>query len=152
MHVITPYGVHVRNTSTPQRGTWAALVATLREAAGMSKVELARRLNVDRATVMRWENGSTRPEQADVVARFAELFATDLDEALMAAGLLPVSRPVAPRHEPTDPDVLKLLRMLADPDVPDPIKEQVRATLKFLADLADSQPPRKAAPRKRSAG
>lgn len=128
------------NTSASRRDTWAALVASVREAAGMSKVELARRLGVDRATISRWEQGLNRPEHPDIVARFAELFALDLDDVLAAAGLRPaVQRP--PRQEPPmDPDVLKLLRMLANPNTPEATKEQIRAMMRVLAEMAEAQP------------
>lgn len=138
----------MRNTSPRRRDTWATLVSTAREAAGLSKVELARRLNVDRATIGRWEQGLTRPEQADVVQRFADLLALDLDECLIAAGLRPAELRQAPPRE-MDPDVLKLMRMLSDPDTPEATKEQIRAMLRVLADLAEAAPK---PPRRRRAG
>ncbi len=135
--------MHVRNTSGPGRGRWAALVNQAREAAGLTKVALAGRIGVDRATVMRWEQGNTRPESADVVQRVADLLGLDLDDALMAAGLRPDVESKQPAMPPMDPRVVKLLALLADPDTPPAIQAQVRATLEFLDALADSLPPKK---------
>lgn len=148
LYAVEPYGVHVRNTSGSERDTWATLVSTTREAAGLSKVELARRLGVDRATVSRWEQGLNRPEDAEVVQRFADLLAVDLEQALAAAGLRPSRAPRPAEPVPTDPDVLKLYRLMADPDTPEDVKEQIRVMMRVLADMADRLPPKKARPRK----
>ncbi len=142
MHHRVLYRVHVRTNATPGRGAWATYVASARERVGMTKVELARRLGVDRATVGRWEAGMNRPEDADLVHRFADLFGLDVDEALAAAGLRPTTKPVArPTKEPAlDPDLVVILRRLADPDVPAAEKAIIRATLQYLAGLAERSP------------
>lgn len=146
IHLIAAYGVHMRNTSGSPRGTWAALVQAAREAVGMTKIELSRRLEVDRATVMRWEAGSNRPENPEVVQRFAALFAIDLDTALAAAGLRPEGpAPVMP--EPLHPYIQRLVDRLSDPNTNEETKAYIMSTLRYLAEL----PP---APRKsrRAAG
>lgn len=95
-----PYGVHMRNTSPPARGNWATYARVARESALLSKAELARRLNVDRGTIHRWETGSNRPESPDMVAAFAQVLGLDVDEALAAAGLRPgVEAPAEPTRE-----------------------------------------------------
>lgn len=143
MHHRPLYGVHVRNTPTPERGNWATYVTATRERVGMSKAELGRRLGVDRGTVHRWEAGQNRPEDAAVVTAFANLFGLDVDEALTAAGLrlgtAPVSRPT--KEVPLDPDLKIIMRRLADPNVSEPEKVSIRATLRYLAQLAE-RPPR----------
>src|SRR5690606_2516202 len=73
--------------------TWATYLSAARRAAGMSKSELAKVAQVGRATVFRWEAGESRPEQAEIVARVADVLGVDLDEALAAAGLRPSSAP-----------------------------------------------------------
>ncbi len=135
------YRVHVGNTPTPERGNWATYVTATREHIGMSKAELARRLEVDRGTVIRWESGKSRPEDAEVVARFAELFGLDADEALAAAGLRPNAAPTArpTRDVPLDPDLKVIMRRLTDPNVGEPEKNTIRATLRYLAQLAEQQ-------------
>lgn len=123
--------------ASSRRDTWATYVQAARERVGMTKTELARRLGVDRATIARWETGANRPEDADMVARFAHLFGLDLDEALAAAGLRPTARPPArPVKEPAlDPDLVLLARRLADPKVSAAEKATIRATLQYLANL-----------------
>ncbi|MGC1214125.1 MAG: helix-turn-helix transcriptional regulator [Micromonospora sp.] len=129
----------MRNTSPAARGTWATYVTTTRERIGMSKAELARRLGVDRGTVHRWEAGTTRPEDAAVVHAFADLFGLDADEALTAAGLrLAGPKTARPAKEPPlDPDVLLIMRRLANPDVSEAEKTIIRATLRHLAQIAE---------------
>jgi transcriptional regulator with XRE-family HTH domain len=142
-----PYGLRVRNTPS---GTWATLVKRLRQVTGMTGAELARRLNVDRATIWRWEAGKQKPESAEIIKAFANTFGLTVPEVMTAAGLWPSGEP-APRTEaPMDPDVLKLMRMLADPDTPESTKVQIRAMLRVLAEMVEDQskPPR----RRREAG
>lgn len=104
----------------------------------MTKVELARRLGVDRMTVTRWENGQNRPERGDVVQQVAELFAIDLDTALAAAGLRPAT--VTPiRPDPLDPLLVQARELFEDPATPAALKEQIRTTLQTLLDLAEAQ-------------
>lgn len=131
--------MHVRNTLPPERGNWATYVATVRERVGMSKAELARRLGIDRGTVHRWETGKNRPEDPAVVQAFAELFGLDVDEALIAAGLrLGATTVRTPTSEPPlDPDLKIIMRRLTDPNVSEAEKISIRATLRYLADIAE---------------
>ena len=48
------------------------LARAIREAAGVSQLRLANELGVHRATVMRWEEGTSRP-RGDALVRYAEL-------------------------------------------------------------------------------
>ena len=141
------YRLRMRNAGS---GTWATLVKQMRAATGMTGAELARRLDVDRATIWRWEAGRQKPESPDLIKAFADLFGLDLDDALKAAGLRPSTEErQAAAREPTDPDVLKLLKLLADPATAETTKTQIRAMLRVLAELADQQqPPRKASRRR----
>jgi transcriptional regulator with XRE-family HTH domain len=135
------YRVHVGTTPAPDRGAWAAYVTATRERVGMTKSELARRLGVDRGTVIRWESGKSRPEDATVVTAFANLFGLDVDEVLTAAGLrlssIPTERPTI--HAPLDPDLKIIMRRLTNPDVSDAEKASIRATLRYLATVAEQQ-------------
>lgn len=73
----------------------------------MTQSELARQLQVDRATIYRWETGQQRPENAETVARFARITGIDLDEALAAAGLRPdLEAPAEPTREPDEEEQL----------------------------------------------
>ncbi|MEU4772926.1 helix-turn-helix transcriptional regulator [Micromonospora sp. NPDC023644] len=128
-------------TTTPERGNWATYVTRVREHVGMTKSELARRLGVDRGTVIRWESGKSRPEDAVVVTAFAELFDLDVDEALTAAGLRVSATPAARpnRDAPLDPDLKVIMRRLTNPDVSEAEKTTIRATLRYLAQVAEQQ-------------
>jgi transcriptional regulator with XRE-family HTH domain len=88
----------MRNTPPASRGAWATFSKSAREGAGLSQSELARRLQIDRSTLHRWETAKARPENADMVQSFARETGVELDEALAAAGLRPG---VPPPAEPT---------------------------------------------------
>ncbi|MGW9196100.1 helix-turn-helix domain-containing protein [Micromonospora chersina] len=131
----------MRNTSTNDpHETWANYVRALREATGLSRPQLAKRLVVDPATVWRWETGKQKPDGPAVPEALAEMFKLDLDEVLAAAGLRrdrPAAKP-APAL-PMDPDVQIIVRRLASPNVSEAEKTSIRATLRYLADLAERQ-------------
>jgi transcriptional regulator with XRE-family HTH domain len=133
------YGVQMRSTSDPGRDTWAAYATASREAAGLNKSALARRLDVDRATVSRWETGATRPDSAETVVAFADLFGLDRDEALSAAGFRPGTTDAPARPAPLDPREDPVIRaILDDPRWSDDQREElVRMQLERIAqDLA----------------
>lgn len=97
------YLVRVRNTPNQQRGAWATFAKAAREGSHMSQAELARRLDVERTTIWRWETGKQKPESADAVALFARVLGIDVDEALAAAGLRPgTTAPAEPTREPDE--------------------------------------------------
>lgn len=105
----------------------------------MTKSELARRLKVDRTTVIRWESGKSRPEDAATVQAFAALFGLDVDEVLAAAGLR-VGTPPPGRSTsdpPLDPDLVIIMRRLTDPTASDAERATIRATLRYLAEMAE---------------
>ncbi len=123
---VTTYGVHMRNTPGLGRGTWAAYVLTARERAGLTKSELARRIQKDRATVGRWEDGKNRPDDADLVARVAQVLGLDLDEALAAAGLRPGVTPPATPTMDLDEEI-ELVR--TDPKLDEDMKRRIIALI-----------------------
>lgn len=148
MQLLPPYRVHMRSTPTPERDTWAALVQRTREAAGLTKVELARRLGVDRNTIGRWEAGRNPPDQLDVVQKFADLFAMDLDDVLTVAGFRPAA--TTPRPEPRDPDVMRLIELFEDPTTKVEVKEAARVAIRAVMDMAEAQPKAIAARRRKA--
>lgn len=104
-----PYRVHVRNTPSNSRGTWATYVEAARARLGVTKAEFGRRIGVDRGTVHRWATGQTRPGDGELLHRFAEVLGYDLDEVLAAAGLkVVVEAPTAPTRE-ADPELEAIL-------------------------------------------
>lgn len=146
---------HMRHTSPPDRGAWAAYVSAAIEASGLSKAETARQIGTDAGTIFRWLSGKHAPERADVVARFAQATGVDLDEALVAAGLRPNADPVhrpARQDPPIDKDTLYLLRRLADPEVSAEEKAYIRSTIQRAAQLLQEQEEAEQQLRRRAAG
>lgn len=88
--------------------TWAAYAKQARGAAvpQLSQSELARRLQTDRTTIWRWENGKQKPDSRDIVVRFADEVGVPRDEALAAAGLHP---DLAPPPAPTLDEEVELI-------------------------------------------
>jgi len=111
----------------------------------LSKSEFARRAGVHRDTVHRWEAGQNRPEDVRVIQRLAAEFELDLDEALSAAGLRPTEEPATrpSREPPMPPELLTLVRKLADPATPEADREYIRRTLLMLAAMPDEGPHRR---------
>lgn len=130
----------MRNTSGPERDNWATYARTARENAGLSKMALARRLGIDRATIHRWETGQTRPDDALTVQAWAAVFGIDLDDALVAAGLRPGELPDVP--EVVDPEI-ELVR--TDPELDPEMKIRIvtlimdRRAREREASLAETQ-------------
>lgn len=124
----TPYGVHMRSTSDPGRGTWAAYVLAGRTRAGLNKTELGRLIGRDRMTVTRWEDGKHRPDDAELVARVAEVLGLDQDEALAAAGMRPGVHPPSQPTLPPDPE----RDLIMASDVPDAMKRRMLERLHEL--------------------
>ncbi len=54
-------------------------ITELRERAGMTKTQLADKLNVDISTVCKWESGVNMPT-ADKLLRLADIFDCSIDE------------------------------------------------------------------------
>lgn len=114
--------MHVRNTSGPERGTWAAFAKAARAGARISQAELARRLGIDRTTVYRWEAGSNRPESPELVVAFAYVLGIDPEEALAAAGMRPG---VQPPREPTRERDEEIEMVKTDPRLDEATKDKV---------------------------
>lgn len=78
------YVVRVRNTDG---GDWATLVKTGRLAARLSQQALADAIGASRWTILRWEAGQQKPENAEVVAKLSKVIRQDYDQLMRAAGL-----------------------------------------------------------------
>ncbi|MFY1669532.1 helix-turn-helix domain-containing protein [Plantactinospora sp. WMMB334] len=85
------------------RQVWAAYIRGLMRASGLRGPALAQRLGVDPSTVWRWETGKQKPESPVMPEAIAKLFQLDVDEVLMAAGLVPVA-PTPAVEERREPD------------------------------------------------
>ncbi len=79
--------------------TFADLLTEYMERTGIGDAELARRINVNRLTLIRWREGVTeRPRHREDVARCADvlrLSPEERDEFLLAAGFQPDDAPVS---------------------------------------------------------
>lgn len=82
------YRVRVRGNPAPRR-TWASYITAVREATLLSKAEFARRIDVDRGTINRWESGQTKPTDVDILVRLSSTFRLDFEDVLSAAGFRP---------------------------------------------------------------
>lgn len=126
---------------------WASWLRTHREAAGLTRQELAERAGVGRVTVWRWETGASKPEQAEVVQRVAEALGSPGTRAMVAAGFMPDTRMPALFGEsmPVDPNVEWLLSRLTHPATPDGERETIRIFLEGLRHTIERQTDEEAA-------
>ncbi len=90
--------------------TFADLLTEYMERTGIGDAELARRINVNRLTLIRWREGVTeRPRHREDVARCADvlrLAPEERDEFLLAAGFQPdISMAASPTGDDGDIDV-----------------------------------------------
>jgi len=76
----------MRNIPPAESGTWATLVKTYREAAGVSQAALAEAVGTDRSTVWRWENRNQRPESYTLTKRVIDRLAIPREVGFAAAG------------------------------------------------------------------
>lgn len=124
------YVVRMRNTDS---GDWATLVKAGRLAARLSQQALADAVGVSRSTVLRWEGGSQKPENAEVVAKLAEVIREDYNRLMRAAGLA-LEAEGAPEPDPRlrglDPNDPVLRRILSGP-WDDALKAQMLDRLRF---------------------
>ena len=122
------------------RARFATFVARTLDSArrrGMTDKDIAAATGIGASTFHRWRRGEGRelPEIEKVVA-FCEGLGVSPAGALAALGLNPARDNPAP-EAPTPPEVRRILRLLADPNVPDKDKVFLQETLKMLADRLD---------------
>jgi hypothetical protein len=142
------YSAHVSELRV-DRAAWAALVSDLvdRETRG-KKAAFARLIDVSTRTLDRWlaQEVDVSEESVRSVARATGRPAMDL---LIKVGYYrqdEVDSPTTPGGEPMDPDVLIILRRLADPNTPETERTTIREMLSYLASLADRAPSAASAP------
>lgn len=121
------------------RAAWADLVSDLvdRETRG-KKAAFSRLIGVSTRTLDRWlaQEVDVSEESVRSVARATNRPAMDL---LIRVGYYRQDEAPGPSGEPLDPDVLIILRALADPNTPEPQRATIREMLSYLADLANGK-------------
>jgi transcriptional regulator with XRE-family HTH domain len=110
---------------------------------GMTDNDIAAATKVGDSTFHRWAKGDwTRTPQLDKVVSFCNGLGESTERALGALGVIGA----APEPEaPMDPDVVRILRRLNDPNVPETEKSAMRGVIRLLAgrgNLAEGTPDR----------
>lgn len=105
---------------------------------GMTDRTIAEATGIGPSTFHRWRRGEGRelPEMEKVRA-FCEGLGVSVTGAMTALGLNPTVRDSPEPEPPMPPEVRRVLRLLADPNVPDKDKVFLSETLKMLADRLD---------------
>jgi transcriptional regulator with XRE-family HTH domain len=106
-------------------GDFAQHLERLRDERGWSKADLAKRSNLDPSSITRFEQGSRNPDR-DTVLQISHAMALPLverDALLAAAGY---------RSDIWDePLLIELSHILADRDLPQAIRDEVRSVLRM---------------------
>lgn len=156
------HGKHpeVSSRKRPRRATYRDRVAISRDVArvnfarfveraltaarrrGLNDTKIQEITGIGPSTFHRWRRGDwgTKgwPELQKVID-FCEGLGVSTDDAFAALGLTGQRQPTAPAQPPLDPDVRIIMRRLEDPTVSRAEKLSIRATLKYLAELAEQQ-------------
>lgn len=125
------------HVSDAGRSTWATFLAQQTARPGWSVARLARESGIHRSTIFRWLKGDGGLTMASV-RQIAAALGVDPQTALLAAGNMVSAAPPSDAL-PMDPDIVVILRRLSDPDTPEAERATIRATLRYLADLAERQ-------------
>jgi len=106
------------------------LLAKLRGERGWSQGKLATQAGLDTSSISRYEKGQRAPDRETVIA-VADAMALPIverDKLLVAAGFLPSSW--------EEPLVADLAELLADPSLPEPVRNDVRTLVRVALEHA----------------
>lgn len=149
------YGWRVSTNLEVRRSKFAWFVKNALETAksqrGWTVAQVLEVTKVGKTTLYRWIEGSwTEDPNPTKVRDFCDGLDIPAERAfrILWPGKLEKPQPTEPA--PMDPDVLILLRMLADPKTNEQTKSFIRTALRSLSAMADEVP--QARPRKRRAG
>lgn len=120
-----------------RRGLFGVALRQLRAERCVSQSKLAERADYDHSAVSRWEAGTRTPTR-DAITRLAAaltLTPDDTDRLLAAAGFLPKDGVSLLTDEP---EVARVLHLLADPAVPSVVRDAIRAQLAGIAVLCQA--------------
>ncbi len=112
---------------------FGARLKAARERAGLSQNALARLAGLSPATINRLESGERGPSNRTLVEQICDalgLRSPERDELLASAGHNPDVYETVP---PSDPTLVAIARVLADPGLTPEDKEEFRAVLSSLA-------------------
>lgn len=120
---------------------WPTYLRRMTSRPGWSVAKLAREARIHRGTIFGWLKGE-QPNVASVRAVAEALGDDPANAAAAAAG-------GAALPEELDPDLQVIVRRLKDPTTPEPERATIRATLRYLRELAErtssEEPPHEAA-------
>lgn len=138
------YLVRVAVDREVARATFAQFVRTAIDAArarGMTDPTISEATGVGFSTWYRWRRGEWGQEwpKLQQVIDFCRGLGIPEEDAFAALGLRGERTPTAPA--PLDPDVVVLLRRLADPNVPKAEKDAIRVLMRSLAVTAPPAQP-----------
>ncbi|NBE80350.1 helix-turn-helix domain-containing protein [Micromonospora rubida] len=114
--------------ASPPAEDWAGYLRRMTRRPGWSVARLAREAGINKSTIFGWIKGDGVTVAS--VKAIAKALGDDEAHALAAAG-------GAKHGDALDADVRIILRRLASPDASEAERATIRATLKYLADLAD---------------
>lgn len=129
----TQYGGVIAPVSRARFARFVAHALAAARDRGMTDKDIAAATGIGTSTFHRWQRGefATAPDLSRVRA-FCEGLGVSTREALAALGMSE-RQPTAP-EPPMDPDVLTVLRALADPNVPADEKRMIRDMIGMIAD------------------
>lgn len=109
---------------------------------GMTDAAIAEATGVSFSTWYRWRRGAWGEEwpKLQQVIDFCRGLGIPEEDAFTALGLRGERTPTAP--VPLDPDVVRILRALADPNVPKAEKDAIRLMMRRLAAVPPAQAPK----------
>ncbi len=112
-----------------------ALLKRHREARRWSQERLASEAEMDHSLVSRLESGQRSPTREAIakLARGLELPTEQKDRLLIAAGFFPEQPENALADEPA---VTRIYRILRDEQTPQPVRDNIRALLNSLTEIA----------------
>lgn len=141
MDIHVRYRDEVADRANIDRAAWAALIAQLIDTtADGNQTKFATTVKVTPRTVSRWLNQEVSVN-SDNVRDVARLLGHNPTDMLVQVGYLRPEETSRGRREPLDPDVRKILAMLADPTTPPEQRQFMRQMLRSLAAMPAPQHP-----------
>lgn len=99
---------------------------------GMTDRQIAKETDIAASTFHRWQRGEGRElPELEKVRAFCEGTGASFADAMVALGMAPGRQPTEP-EPPMPPEIRNIMRLLADPNVPDKDKVFLSETLKML--------------------